>query len=185
MANYIILGKECAFPSLPFTLLDDYGPIQRTHMVIWRPYTDCGNLYLRMHLNMLEEIKAIDRLRQFDLAGGVSGALFDYEEFSTRLLQDYDNYLRILCGTNYRLLCPYRILLRKEKEDELARMAKMDDDLIEIYRERASKSGPRLRNLVNESLNISKEIVQLSTPTLENNNGTYGRPNCANPSASC
>lgn len=185
MANFIILGKECKFPSLPFTLLEDYGPIQRTHMAIWRSYSDGGNLYLRMHLNMLAEIKAIDRLRQFDLASGVSGALFDYEEFSTRLLQDFDNYLRILCGTKYRLLCPYRIFLRKEKEDELARLAKMDDELIEIYRQRAEKSKIRLRPLVNESLSISNEIVQLSAPFLENNNGPYGRPNCANPSSSC
>lgn len=185
MANFIILGKECSFPSLPFTLLEDYGPIQRTHMVIWRSYTDGGNLYLRMHLNMLEEIKAIDRLRQFDLAGGVSGALFDYEEFSTRLLQDYDNYLRILCGTKYRLLCPYRILLRKEKEDELAKMAKMDDALIEIYRQRSEHSGNRMRSLVNESLSISKEITQQASIILDNNNGNYGRPNCANPSTSC
>lgn len=148
MANFIIRGMETTWPGVPFSTLQAFEPVPNSHLAIWRTHDPIANLYLRMHLTMLQRITAIDRLYQFDLDDGTMGALFDYLPASSRLLSDLDNYLRILCGTKYRLICPWRVARHEDAEKDLQSCIAMDEQMIEFYRDRAKQGKPIPREVM-------------------------------------
>lgn len=146
MAKIDIRGTECDFPGIPLSTLQGYGPEPTTHLIMWKT-PDMGlSLYLRMHLNMLATIKAIGRLFQFDIEGGIRAALFDNTAPTTRYLHDLDNYARIICGTSYWMSCPWRIARHDIADHELATIWDMDKAMLELYRDRIEHSTMRGKN---------------------------------------
>lgn len=157
MAKIDIAGITCTFTSIPISTLQAYGPIQRTHLALWRANMPLHGLYLQMHLRMLESIAAIDRLFLFSIEGGSTGALFDYEAGSTRLMQDFDNYLRILCQTQHYLSCPWREARHEAYKTEVDSLYDLDQKLIDIYREKAHSKAPLDRKAVELSLMLTPQ----------------------------
>lgn len=157
MAKIDIAGIECVFTSIPISTLQNYGPIQRTHLALWRANIPLHGLYLNMHLRMLESIEAIDRLFTFDLEGGAQGALFDYESATTRLMQDFDNYLRILSPVGHLFECPWRVAKHESYKGEVDRLYQMDAGLLNIYRDKVRTPAPLDRRAVQESLMLTEQ----------------------------
>lgn len=158
MSTYIIGGKECAFPSIPHSTLELYGPRQDTHLAMWRPTASEDGLFIRVYLGMLYRIKAIDRLTIFDLDGGVTAALFDYVAPTSRILDDLSNYLRILMGTAQLVKCPWRIATHQTMCQEWDIYYKMEEEIIEMYRDSASDGRSLPKSATHALLElISKE----------------------------
>lgn len=157
MAKIDIAGITCTFTSIPISTLQAYGPIQRTHLALWRANMPLHGLYLQMHLRMLESIQAIDRLTLFDIEGGTQGALFDYECASTRLMTDFDNYLRILSPVGHLLECPWRVAKHEAYKGEVDRLYQMDAELLNIYRDKAHSKAPLDRKAVELSLMLTPQ----------------------------
>lgn len=157
MAKIDIAGITCTFTAIPISTLQAYGPIQRTHLALWRAGMPLHALYLQMHLRMLESIQAIDRLTLFDIEGGTQGALFDYEVGSTRLLTDFDNYLRILSPVGHLLECPWRVAKHEALKGEVDRLYQMDVELLNIYRDKARSQAPLDRKAVELSLMLTPQ----------------------------
>lgn len=176
MAKIYIAGIECVFTSIPISTLQSYGPIQRTHLALWRANIPLHGLYLNLHLRMLESIEAIDRLFTFDLEGGVQGALFDYEAATTRLMQDFDNYLRILSPVGHLFECPWRVSKHEAYKGEVDRLYQMDVELLNIYRDKVRTPVPLDRIAVQESLMLteqsSRTFDQLLAATAGKHTGT-------------
>lgn len=144
MSNYLIHGRELQFPAVPSSTLDTYGPVENTWELVWKSTDTTANLYTRIHLVMLEHIQCIDRLSQFEETG-YQIALFDLTaDPSTRLLQDLNNYLRILFGKDYMLLHPSALADKKGREELTRDLYTMNDELIERYRN-SRKKDPRVR----------------------------------------
>lgn len=178
MANIDIRGTIATFPGIPYSTLQLYDPQPNTHLALWHTPDPVAAIYLRMHLNMLERIQAIERLFQFDMEGDrpYYAALFDYIPASTRLLSDLDNYLGILCGTSYRLICPWRIARHEDAKSELDNLIRMDDDLLETYRIKAQTGRPLPKAFV-EQLLISAQpqhdmVISTMAATAGNHWGT-------------
>ena len=157
MAKITIAGTECTFVAIPISTLQAYGPIQRTHLALWKTDNTQHTLYLQMHLHMLESIDAIDRLFLFQIEGGTTGALFDYEAGATRLLQDFENYMRILCHTSHHLECPWRTARHEVFKQEVDRLYQMDERLIDIYREKATTKAPIPKEAILTSLMLTPD----------------------------
>ena len=151
MSTYMIAGKECAFPGIPHSTLELYGPRQDTHLAMWRPTASEDGLFIRVYLGMLYRIKAIDRLTIFDLDGGVTSALFDYVAPTSRILDDLTNYLRILFGTAQLLKCPWRIATNTTMRQEWDIYYKMEEEIVEMYRD-AAGSGRSLPKTATHAL---------------------------------
>lgn len=159
MAKINIAGTECTFVCIPQSTLQAYGPIQRTHLALWKTDNTQHNLYLQIHLRMLESIAAIDRLFLFSIEGGSTGALFDYEAGSTRLMQDYENYMRILCQTQHYLSCPWREARHEAYKTEVDSLYDLDQKLIDIYREKAATKNPLPKDAVIANMLLTPEAT--------------------------
>lgn len=154
MSTYIIAGKECAFPGIPHSTLELYGPRQDTHLAMWRPTASEDGLFIRVYLGMLYRIKSIDRLTIFDLDGGVTSALFDYAAPTSRILDDLTNYLRILFGTAQLVKCPWRIATNTTMRHELDIYYKMEEEIIEMYRDVAGSGRSLPKNATHALLEL-------------------------------
>lgn len=172
MANYIIAGKECEFRGIPFSTLQSYAPIQRTHYALWKTSEPLANVYLNIHLNMLAHIRAIDRLQPITIDGGYNGALWDYESGTTRLMTDFENYLRILTGTSHILECPWAKKNHQDAEEHLRNLAAMDDAILQHYRTTPRLlSNPQARAIINDTLKTTEEINQQTAEATKKANG--------------
>lgn len=111
MSNFIIYGRECSFPGIPFPTLQDYGPLHNTHLLAYRPAQAEDGLLMHLWLRMLAKLQAIDRLKIYDLGDGRIAALFDYSGDSrlTAHLDILERYAGQIFGTNFLLVCPYRV----------------------------------------------------------------------------
>lgn len=163
MSTYMIAGKECAFPSIPHSTLELYGPIQSTHIAMWRGKQPEDGLFLRVYLSMLSRIGAIERLYATDMEGGVTVALFDYVAHSGRILDDLANYLRILCGTAQLLQCPWRIATHQTYRDEWFMYAKMEADILELYQQKAAEGRPLPKSATHALLRLIDEDKETMT----------------------
>lgn len=144
MSNYLLHGRELQFPVIPASTIDAYGPAENTWELVWKSTDTTANLYTRIHLVMLDHIQCIDRLTQLE-ERGYQIALFDLNtDPSTRLLQDLNNYLRILFGKDYMLLHPSALADKKGREELTRDLYTMNDELIERYRN-SRKKDPRVR----------------------------------------
>ena len=124
MGNFIIRGMETTWPGIPFSTLQAFEPVPNSHLAIWRSIDPIANLYIRMHLTMLQRITAIDRLYQLDLDDGTMAALFDYLPASSRVARHED------------------------AEKDLQSCIAMDDQMIEFYRDRARQGKPIPREVM-------------------------------------
>lgn len=110
MSKYTINGLDTDWPGIPYPIVETYNPTPYTHMYLWRAMEPAGHLFIVAHLDMLQLIKAISRLRYMDFGRGTTLALFDYTggATTTYTLDAIEKYGSILCGTNHYLSCPAR-----------------------------------------------------------------------------
>lgn len=158
MSNYIINGRECAFPRIPFSTLQQYGPCAQTYLTAWRmDDAPIVNLYIRIHLTMLEHIGCVERLFHSE-ADGYGFALYDVKSDTgtSRLLTDLDNYLRILCGTRYLTVNPYIAATHRDEDTLIMGLYTLNDEIIARYRARPSAEK---RAVVNDTIKLTDDIA--------------------------
>lgn len=111
MSTYHIHGLETEWKGIPYSEIDLYGPTERTYIYLWRASDPDSALFIHGMINMLARIGEINRRHYLSLGDSRCGLLFDYMAISPSTQWTLDAlaaYSRILCGSDYYLINPYK-----------------------------------------------------------------------------
>lgn len=115
----------------------------------------------------MERLQLIDRLKQIDLGGDTIIHLFDYMSDS-RSLADLEKYGSALCGTNFLVVCPWRVAVFGDAENHLRTIGSVIDAAIEHEK----RTGKKL-NLPPEFTKAIHDDEQRTAKILELNRGNH------------
>lgn len=131
MANYIIAGRECVFPSIGFAALDLYKPNCSTHYLAWEAKNTALNIMVCTAFDLALQIGAILQPATCMSDDINKRMVYLLQGVSQSWLESVEWYFRAL-GIRYLSICPYNVALRKrlQEVDELERDSNVAEFMI-------------------------------------------------------
>lgn len=142
MANYIIAGRECVFPSISFAALDLYKPNCSTYYLAWQPKETALNVHICTSFDLAYKIGAILQPAKCMSDDVNARMIYLLQGVSQHWLGTIEFWFRAL-NVPYLSMCPYQVALRKrlQEVDELEKDSQVAEFVISRKMENLKRGG--------------------------------------------